>query len=141
MGVLMLFAMHFPRNKIYLFMILPVEIRWVVLLYIIFDLHPVLLMLSGQPTGSGVAHAAHLGGLFSGWLYYRRKIKLEPLLSKVQSKTHEKKSRSCRMQRTVSRIRWTPSSTKSARRVSAASPRPKSACSRNRAVNTKRLTK
>jgi len=91
MGVLMLFAMHFPRNKIYLFMILPVEIRWIVLLYIIFDLHPVLLMLSGQPTGSGVAHAAHLGGLFFGWLYYRRKIKLEPLLSKVQSKTHEKK--------------------------------------------------
>ncbi|MEM0897056.1 MAG: rhomboid family intramembrane serine protease [Verrucomicrobiota bacterium] len=71
MGVTMLYAMHYPRQKIYIWMIIPVEIRWIVLFYVLFDLHPVLLALAGQGQDDNIAHAAHLGGLAFGFLYHR----------------------------------------------------------------------
>ena len=40
--------------------------------------HPVLLSLSGTVTHTGVAHAAHLGGLVFGFLYYRNSWRLLP---------------------------------------------------------------
>lgn len=79
LAVMMLYAMHFPRSRIYLFFILPIEIRWLLLLYVVFDLHPVLLALAGTPLVTGVAHAAHLGGLGFGYLYYRYQWRLEQL--------------------------------------------------------------
>lgn len=77
MGVVMLYAIHYPRERIYVFMIIPIEIRWLVALYVIFDLHPVLLALAGTPEYSGVAHAAHLGGLAFGFVYWRYGLRLE----------------------------------------------------------------
>ena len=50
-----------------------------VALYVIFDLHPVLLALAGDQMGSGVAHAAHLGGLAFGFIYWKQSLRLEPL--------------------------------------------------------------
>jgi membrane associated rhomboid family serine protease len=79
MAVVMLYAIHYPRDRIWVFMLFPIEIRWVVVLYVIFDLHPVLLALAGTATGSGVAHAAHLGGLAFGFIYWKRSLRLEPL--------------------------------------------------------------
>jgi membrane associated rhomboid family serine protease len=79
MAVVMLYAIHFPRERIYVFMLIPIEIRWLVALYVIVDLHPVLLALAGDKTYSGVAHAAHLGGLAFGFLYWRRNLRLEPV--------------------------------------------------------------
>ena len=84
MAVTMLFAIHFPYQKIYIFFVLPVEIRWVVLFYVVYDLHPVLLQLSGDPAASGVAHAAHLGGLAFGYAYARRQFRLDPTMSRLQ---------------------------------------------------------
>lgn len=83
MALMMLYALHFPRQRIYLFFILPIEIRWLVLLYFIYDLHPVLLALSGTGVDTGVAHAAHLGGMIFGFLYYHRQIRLEPLWKRL----------------------------------------------------------
>jgi membrane associated rhomboid family serine protease len=86
MGVMMLYAIHFPRQQILLFFVIPLEIRWLVLFYVIFDLYPVLLELSGsgaalEPSGKeqsgGVAHAAHLGGLAFGFVYWRWHLRLE----------------------------------------------------------------
>jgi hypothetical protein len=48
-----------------------------VALYVIFDLHPVLLALAGTPMPTGVAHAAHLGGLAFGYIYWRQGLRLE----------------------------------------------------------------
>ena len=71
MAVTMLYAIHFPRDKVYVFLIIPIEIRWLVLFYVIFDLHPVLLALAGDDFSDGVAHSAHLGGLLFGFLYWK----------------------------------------------------------------------
>ncbi|MFT5128855.1 MAG: membrane associated rhomboid family serine protease, partial [Rhodothermales bacterium] len=83
MALMMLYAIHFPRQRIYLFFVIPMEIRWLVLLYFLYDLHPVLLALSGNGADTGVAHAAHLGGMIFGFLYYRRQIRLEPLWNRL----------------------------------------------------------
>lgn len=77
MAVLMLFAIHYPRHTIYIFMIIPLEARWAVVLFVIYDLHPVLRELAGQQTFTGVAHSAHLGGLAFGFLYWWAGISLE----------------------------------------------------------------
>jgi hypothetical protein len=77
MAVVMLYAIHYPRETIYVFMLIPIEIRWLVALYVIYDLHPVLLALAGTPQETGIAHAAHLGGLAFGFLYWRTGLRLE----------------------------------------------------------------
>ncbi len=84
MAVVVLYAIHHPRERIYVFMMIPVEIRWLVLLYVVYDLHPVLLALSGSPVQTGVAHAAHLGGAAFGFVYWRHHLRLEDWLDRVR---------------------------------------------------------
>lgn len=71
MAIIMLFALHFPRQKVYLYFLFPIEIRWLVLAYVIFDSLPILNALAGRNLHDGVAHSAHLGGLLIGFLYYK----------------------------------------------------------------------
>jgi membrane associated rhomboid family serine protease len=84
LAVVMLYAMHFPRERIFLFFVFPIEIRWLVLIYVIFDLHPVLLALAGEAYYDGVAHAAHLGGLAFGYVYWRWNLRLETYWERVR---------------------------------------------------------
>ena len=65
-GVLLAFAMYWPREKIYIWMILPVE-AW--LLITIFIVGTLYMSVSGS--ASGVAHFAHLGGLAFGFGYVK----------------------------------------------------------------------
>lgn len=77
MGVMMLYAIYYPFETITLFWILPVPI-WILLsIYVIFDLHPVLMALAGDRVYTGVAHAGHLGGLAFGFVYWRLGLRLE----------------------------------------------------------------
>ncbi len=71
MAIMMLYAIHFPRQQIYLMGLIPVEMRWLVAFYVLADMQPVLLTISGEQVMSGVAHVVHLGGLLYGWLYYQ----------------------------------------------------------------------
>lgn len=63
-GVLLAFARFWPRDRIYIWGVVPVEARWLVMFY-------TLLSLLGGFTGGGggVAHFAHLGGFAGGFLY------------------------------------------------------------------------
>lgn len=83
LGVVMLFALWWPREKILLFFVLPIEIRWVALMFIVSDLFPVLSQLGGNPVPDGVAHAAHLGGLAFAMLYFYRPFRLEDRLGSL----------------------------------------------------------
>ena len=76
-AVMVLYAIFYPRHTILLMFVIPIEIRWIVVIYGIFDLHPVLLELSGQPYHDGIAHAAHLGGLLFGLAYWKFNWRLE----------------------------------------------------------------
>lgn len=82
MATMMLYAIYYPRQTIMIFWVFPLEIRWLVLFYVVFDLFPVLKMLSGESILTGVAHAAHLGGFAFGWLYWRLNWRLESFLAR-----------------------------------------------------------
>ena len=77
MAVLMLYAVHYPRQIIRIWGIIPIEVRWIVGLFIIVDLFPVLQSLGGRMTGDNVAHSAHLGGVAFGYLYFKYRLRLE----------------------------------------------------------------
>jgi len=77
MAIMGLYAMHFPRDEIYLFGLIRLQIRYLVLIYLAFDLWPVLTALGGGAQSDGVAHAAHLGGLAFGFLYHRFGLRLD----------------------------------------------------------------
>src|SRR5687767_10686815 len=63
-GVSFAFAYFWPRERIYIWGVLPIEARWLVIFYAGMDLF-------GGITGSrtGVAHFAHLGGFVGAWIY------------------------------------------------------------------------
>lgn len=63
-GVMLAFAMFWPREKIYIWGILPVEARVLVIVT------TALALYSGfAGRGGGVAHFAHLGGYLGAWVY------------------------------------------------------------------------
>ncbi|RPI88817.1 MAG: rhomboid family intramembrane serine protease [Planctomycetaceae bacterium] len=101
MAVMMLFAINFPRRKVYVMGVIPVEIRWLIALYVAFDAYPVWQRLAGFGGGGNVAHAAHLGGLLYGLLYWKFDLRhnLWGRLGSLFSWTGLK--RSIRQQRTV----------------------------------------
>ncbi len=83
MAVLMLYAIHYPRNTIRVFWFFPLEVRWIVLLYVIISVHPLLLALAGNQIYAEVAHAAHLGGLAWGFVYWKFELNLERFWNKL----------------------------------------------------------
>jgi rhomboid family protein len=82
----MLYAIHYPRSTIRIFWFFPIEVRWLVILYVIWDLHPLLLELAGNQVYTGIAHAGHLGGLAFGFLYWKFDLHLERWWSRLPLK-------------------------------------------------------
>ena len=56
--------MMFPHRTIYIWFVLPIPARWLVLILFVFE----LLVIGSR---DGVAHFAHVGGAITGWLYLR----------------------------------------------------------------------
>jgi hypothetical protein len=57
--------MFYPRERIFIWGVLPVEARVLVVIMTVISLY------SGFRGGGGVAHFAHLGGYLGAWLYLR----------------------------------------------------------------------
>ncbi len=70
-GVMLAFAMNWPDSPIYIYGILPIKAKWLVVIYVALDL------LGAWKGGGGIAHFAHLGGLAAGFIY----IKIDDPLS------------------------------------------------------------
>jgi membrane associated rhomboid family serine protease len=67
-GLLLAYALHFPRHKILLFGIVPVPALAGVLAFVGLDLWG--LMMQGRGGGLPIGHGAHLGGALAGALMY-----------------------------------------------------------------------
>lgn len=67
-GVMLAFAMNWPKAPIYIFGIFPVEARYLVGFMAVVSL---LSAVDSTTGGSNVAHFAHLGGLITGWIYLK----------------------------------------------------------------------
>lgn len=67
MGVMLAYATLWPHEVLYLFGVVPITIRWLMVLVVLANL---LGGVTASPE-SGIAYLAHLGGLGAGWLYLR----------------------------------------------------------------------
>ncbi len=67
-GILLAFGMTFPRDILYILFVIPLEARFVVILYVAFELY---VTLQAAPNDN-VAHFAHLGGMIFAFLFARR---------------------------------------------------------------------
>lgn len=67
MGVALAYAVLWPHETVYLFGLVPMSVRWLVVLIVFMNL---LGGFASMP-GSGITYLAHLGGLGAGWLYLR----------------------------------------------------------------------
>ena len=67
MGVMLAYATLWPHETVYLFGLVPMSVRWLMVLVVLLN------MLGGiaSTPGSGIAYLAHLGGIGAGWLYLR----------------------------------------------------------------------
>lgn len=62
-GVMLGFARYWPREKLYIWFVLPIEARWMVIIMTVLSLY------GGFGGGQGnIAHFAHLGGFLGGFL-------------------------------------------------------------------------
>ena len=65
-GILLAYAVLFPYNEIYIWGILPVKARTLIIFFIILELYRGITRSSDH-----VAHIAHLGGMAAGLIYLR----------------------------------------------------------------------
>ena len=66
-GILLAFGMIFPNERLFIIPIpFPIKAKWLIVGYIAIELFSAL-----QSSGDGVAHMAHLGGMFFGFLLIR----------------------------------------------------------------------
>ncbi len=81
-AVLVLYACHFPHQKILFFFLIPLEVWIVVAVLIGFDL-AVFLSYEGS---DGVAHLAHLGGALFGYAFFKLRGRVEDYLESVEER-------------------------------------------------------
>lgn len=67
-GVMLAYALRWPDDEIYLFGIIPMKTRWLVVWMVLINL---AMGVASTPGGSGIGWFSHLGGLAFGWLYLR----------------------------------------------------------------------
>ncbi|MGI9174259.1 MAG: rhomboid family intramembrane serine protease [Rhodothermales bacterium] len=75
-GILLAFGMMFPNQPIYLYFLVPIKAKWLVIGYGALELFSAI-----TGTQAGVANAAHVAGMVFGFLliqYWRGKLPLQP---------------------------------------------------------------
>jgi membrane associated rhomboid family serine protease len=75
-AIFILFACIYPEREItfLVFFVLPVTLKPKILAWILLGVDSLGFVFSELPGGgfdTGIAHSAHLGGMLTGWLYYR----------------------------------------------------------------------
>ncbi|MCL5267367.1 MAG: rhomboid family intramembrane serine protease [Bacteroidetes bacterium] len=84
-GVLIAFGMLFPDAPVFIYFLFPIKAKYFVAIFIAIE-----LFYGVTGTGTGIAHFAHLGGAFVGFVYlmlYRRSIPGTSAFSDFTSRT------------------------------------------------------
>ena len=80
-GILFAFAYFWPREKIFIWGIIPIEARWLVVGF------TAISLFGGLEDSGGIAHFAHLGGFAGAYLYLKlvdRRIHKAQLMAEAQ---------------------------------------------------------
>lgn len=67
-AIFTLVAMHYPKQTVLLMGAIPIQMRWLLALFIALDVLPIL---TGQARFSQTASSCHLGGVLFGFLYFK----------------------------------------------------------------------
>jgi membrane associated rhomboid family serine protease len=67
-GLVLLFSLIFPKQKIYIFGLIPISAIWGAIVFIGLDLWGLIAQAGGG--GLPIGHGAHLGGALTGIIYY-----------------------------------------------------------------------
>lgn len=78
-GILAAYALYFPNNPIYIWGILPIKAKWLVLIY------GAMAFFGSFNSGSGIAHIVHLGGMVIGVIYLTKHIAIRWIKSKYNA--------------------------------------------------------
>lgn len=62
-GILAAFAFLFPNRPVYLYFFVPIKAKYLIILYMLFDILGIL------SRAEGIAHVAHIGGAVAGLIY------------------------------------------------------------------------
>jgi hypothetical protein len=79
-GILLAFGMLFPDRPVFVYFILPIPARILVILFAIME-----LIAGFTQTDNGIANFAHLGGMLIGYLYIKGKLNLRSLAVRRKS--------------------------------------------------------
>lgn len=79
-GVMIAFAMMFPDRYVFVYFLIPIKVKYLVILFIVLG-----MMSVGQPTN--IANLAHLGGAFAGYAYMLYDMRRLPLQNVIERLT------------------------------------------------------
>ncbi len=65
-GILVAFAMMFPDRPIYLYFLIPIKAKYLVIFFAVIE-----FLASFRHTSDGIGHFAHLGGMVIGYIYIK----------------------------------------------------------------------
>ena len=65
-GILVAFVMMFPDRPIYLYFLLPIKAKYLVIFFAVIE-----FLASFRHTSDGIGHFAHLGGMVIGYIYIK----------------------------------------------------------------------
>ena len=77
-GLLVAYAVMFPNRTVYLYFLIPVKVKWLVLFFVGFT-----FLASFNANSSSIGHLAHLGGAVVGFLYLKLDWRLRNLFHKL----------------------------------------------------------
>jgi membrane associated rhomboid family serine protease len=100
-GILVAYGMLFPNRPVYLYFMIPIKAKHLVILFAVIE-----LWSSWGYTSGGIAHFAHLGGMLFGYLYLKRErfsYLLGGLLREAKSKKEAQKRRRDEQERELER--------------------------------------
>lgn len=88
-GIILLFSLLFPREKLLLLGLIPIRALWGALIVVGVDMWGLIAQSKGG--GFNIGHGAHLGGAFIGivwYIYYRFKARRLRSLYETDNQTH-----------------------------------------------------
>lgn len=100
MALLVAYAMLNPNRTVYIYMLFPVKVKYLVLFLVAFDL------FGAVGPGDGVARVAHLGGALIGFLYLKVDWRMSMLGKKFRNYRYERKVSKIRKDRQVRPQDW-----------------------------------
>ncbi|MEJ2368167.1 MAG: rhomboid family intramembrane serine protease [Acidobacteriota bacterium] len=87
-GILVAFALYFPRMTVLLFFVIPMKMRTLAIALIVIELYFV-----ATSSGGHIAHLAHLGGALFGLIYVKRVWRYKSLVSEIKYRWRRRRFR------------------------------------------------